>query len=1066
MPSFFAAAAKALGHCAESLTWETKDLPITVAVSYEDNSPKEINLLDTIGFKVRSKPSDSKYWLQKEFSHNTAEFRKNTLAPMVARACLERGFTSIILRYNPKTNAASFGCNRGKYYCRNKRKKDNTLPAAPNPNKNRKYKKEKAHKSSGHTSNRPTKDDGPDCRCLFKFSIYWCPTRSRWYLPEKQAGCKEHRGHKPLPKKSLSVLSKTLLKEDKEQSDAMLVSRIKPTQVENYQNQKLGYSLTKSQYRYNLLQQKKEQRRKKREDFLQKVMLNPDISMIVGADDIVRSPEHLKSPADKLLHDLDTDEFSSYVAIYASYETTQLTIYQKSKELSNHEIVKVNPKDVADSTDSAELSARAIRNGLSITGTGLILLGIIWTDEDSARRFLMYPEIMSCDTTMKTNSEKRPLVLMAGKDAFNRTFSHTWGFLPSQGYWTFNWVFGTAFPALHGHAARKCVELVCTDQDGRLYEAIMNNCGPGRCLPKATHRLCAWHKFDRNFTEHAKYKSDISKLKTTDRIEFRTLHLWWWDLVKNIETEEELHLSKAMLEEYLADEDYLDKDGLASEEHRGSLGKDLKEKFLDYFQKSIEGLEQKYWGCYFTSMMTLRCCSSSHSEIENRALKYSVGGVASGMDIADTHVSISYLQQKKEREKQRKAARELTATVTAKKDLERLVRGVTKPCSDILRDEYEKRRDYRVCQKSRDSYYVKYCKETEPLPFADEDGITGDVRRLHRGRWIRPSFERTRTVSLVRDDREEDQQLQLFCSCGEWPVMGLACRHIYAVLDKEPCRTDAKVRWWLDFTCVGDSTSEDALKEEWLLLRTRSSLMVGVPLEEQPQLSHPTLESLGFEEKDFFLRSAGSAKLKERGFWATPRGQAALQRIKSRYPNIALAGPFNTTQDIVLSEHAPTRLQLCETAALENTQDWNGQYGFVPCPNNDEFDAIYVPPPEKELASFSQDLPDWSSEEEEDSFENQEIMKELNAVGAYGVFKDMFEQCTALVKTPNDFRILRDTLQQARCDLMKRAMDREGAATSDGKMASLPALDHGKKSAKRTKRMCSPNKKSKSRKFD
>jgi hypothetical protein len=105
-------------------TWVVKDLPLTVAKSLEDDTPVTINLVGTMGHKVRpgTKVFEQRHWLQKEFSENSPKFRKEKLAPLVARMCLQQGFTSILKGWENKKNKAVFVCSRGRYYYRNKKK--------------------------------------------------------------------------------------------------------------------------------------------------------------------------------------------------------------------------------------------------------------------------------------------------------------------------------------------------------------------------------------------------------------------------------------------------------------------------------------------------------------------------------------------------------------------------------------------------------------------------------------------------------------------------------------------------------------------------------------------------------------------------------------------------------------------------------------------------------------------------------------------------------------------------------------------------------------------------------
>ena len=209
--------------------------------------------------------------------------------------------------------------------------------------------------------------------------------------------------------------------------------------------------------------------------------------------------------------------------------------------------------------------SQKIRDSLSITGSDLILLGVIWTDDQSSNRFGMFPEAIACDLTEKMNSEERSCMVIAGKDSNNQVFSHTLGFLPSAANWALDWALRRGFCILHPKQHLSRVQVILTDQDGQLCNAVYNVVGPGKPMEVAAHRLCAWHKLNRNFVKHADFQSLISDLEGTNRVEFEVICAWLWDCVRNTETKEELSLMLGLLAGYLQEEE----DDECS--HRGKL---------------------------------------------------------------------------------------------------------------------------------------------------------------------------------------------------------------------------------------------------------------------------------------------------------------------------------------------------------------------------------------------------------------------------------------------------------------------------------------------------------------
>jgi hypothetical protein len=154
-------------HCC----WSIQHMPFSVAKSLEDDTPLSINLSETLGHNVRGnhKAESPRFWLQKEFSFNTPEFRKKTLAPMVARVCIQHGFTSINKGWDRKKSKVVFICSRGRYY--------------------QSTKTSEKESAAGRTTKRPIFDKEKEkTTCPFRFAIYWCPNRRRWYIPKQQGG--------------------------------------------------------------------------------------------------------------------------------------------------------------------------------------------------------------------------------------------------------------------------------------------------------------------------------------------------------------------------------------------------------------------------------------------------------------------------------------------------------------------------------------------------------------------------------------------------------------------------------------------------------------------------------------------------------------------------------------------------------------------------------------------------------------------------------------------------------------------------------------------------------------
>ncbi len=134
---------------------------------------------------------------------------------------------------------------------------------------------------------------------------------------------------------------------------------------------------------------------------------------------------------------------------------------------------------------------------------------------------------MSGDDTEGTNSEKRPLYTLIGKDQNEKTFPIAWAFMPSKSYWAYDWFFSIAVPALHPGDALQRVQLILTDADSQETGVIEKLVG-GRLKPSeaekmvfvnAWHRWCAWHRINRNFTQDSKtYCSLLTRIKKSSKL--------------------------------------------------------------------------------------------------------------------------------------------------------------------------------------------------------------------------------------------------------------------------------------------------------------------------------------------------------------------------------------------------------------------------------------------------------------------------------------------------------------------------------------------------------------------
>ena len=385
----------------ECLSWDSPAILFTVATSLHDDTPQEINIVDTIGYNVQVRKHYGKYWLPSTFSENSTQFRKQTLIPAFQRACLPCGFALVAKGWegNKGTNLKlSFRCKRGRY-----RKKgmdnnaqdqpevdfDPVLTEATVQDDNQPAKPKRVP-----TTQLPVKG-GKKERCPFLFSVYWHESLERWYLPQKQQGCSSHLGHKREKSIHVPCPMSMLTQEEQKLNDDGMEENISNRAMSGLHGRRSNMLFEDHQMKYRKTRVREEQ------------LVN-----MIGDSGIT---DMLQTPADKLLSRLDAMGDSSYVALYGEYDSQLLTVKQVSKSMRNS--IQEEYHDLSefdDGVDCAEqlIKKLRIKNNLSITGSGLILLGIAWTDDSASKRFELFPEFCASDVLEGTNSEERPMLMM------------------------------------------------------------------------------------------------------------------------------------------------------------------------------------------------------------------------------------------------------------------------------------------------------------------------------------------------------------------------------------------------------------------------------------------------------------------------------------------------------------------------------------------------------------------------------------------------------------------------------------------------------------------------------
>ena len=273
--------------------------------------------------------------------------------------------------------------------------------------------------------------------CKMTFRVPWDEHRRRWFVPKRQSGCIHHNGHPRIDQSLLRVQPRHALPaEEIDVAETALESHIGPSQTAALVQTRTGVNLDARQ--------------------LQHIFLK-----LINA---VLASEDYTTHADKLLSYFTQTPSISFVCLFANFNSGLLTIKQKARS-PNSTITNVSnlEEDLGDEIDSPVMFARSmegtVRDNLTHTASGLILLLASWTTDTARRKFDMYPEFVSIDDTEGTNIEERPLSDWCAKDGDNKVFPFLFSFLPSKAEWAYAFTYRAAAILHPGTALARVVKI-------------------------------------------------------------------------------------------------------------------------------------------------------------------------------------------------------------------------------------------------------------------------------------------------------------------------------------------------------------------------------------------------------------------------------------------------------------------------------------------------------------------------------------------------------------------------------------------------------------------------------
>ena len=724
-------------------------MEIEVATSLTGSAYKNINFTDTIGHrrqvpKEGKRDDDNCFWLSREWTDHSENTRATKVIPLFIVRASKAGCNTFS-HWEKRYNKITFKCLRGR--CNNEH--SNRVDSAKRrPNIQLKKPHDQPIKRN-RKSQRPTKlseeqiddpmlqeemEESDLIKCKFMFSVFWDNLHSRWFIPKEQSGCKHHTGHPHIDHPQIRLQSRhALTVEEIGVAESAVASDITPRQTATMVQNRTGVSLERRQLEYI-------SRRQDRAAFL---------------------ANGNSSPADKLsAYFLQTGV--SHVALYADYDSQLLTIKQKTRSSNSRETnVTTFDDDLGDITETPEMFASslkgAMRDNLTDSTTGQLLLLSMWTTDTARRKFDMHPEFVSVDDTEGTNSEERPLHDWCAKDGYNKLFPVLWAYLPSKAQWAYTFVCRGAAVLFPGTALQRVVK-INSDADKQESRAIHNAIGGSRkryavesnnnratgevalplykkrtphlsslisvftssssqsILPNAQHGWCGFHKVNRNFTHHVQYKSILDAAKDKDifgRLEIDIIVRWMWYFIKYYKTMEEVEMSADMYNFYMTEED--------QSEHIAALEAATRSKILEFMCKSFFVHSDMLFESCFDGM-TMEEVTTSINEAWHRATKRVAGGPGPSHDVGTAAKRIHNLTEQNEQGKAKEAAFHVTSAPAKGDDRKCYVRSLTNHCNKKLFKEWKKSKYYEIFRCSENEWYVKRNYDLYPTTVDDDLG--------------------------------------------------------------------------------------------------------------------------------------------------------------------------------------------------------------------------------------------------------------------------------------------------------------------------------------------------------
>ena len=103
------------------------------------------------------------------------------------------------------------------------------------------------------------------------------------------------------------------------------------------------------------------------------------------------------------------------------------------------------------------------RKDLNIQSNQDVMIAIVWVLPNEKTYFCLFPEVFFVDCVADTNSDKRPLLTLTGKDSKGKMFTILRMFLSNERAWIFRCIFSIVQPKIFSTSILSKVNVIISD---------------------------------------------------------------------------------------------------------------------------------------------------------------------------------------------------------------------------------------------------------------------------------------------------------------------------------------------------------------------------------------------------------------------------------------------------------------------------------------------------------------------------------------------------------------------------------------------------------------------------